>query len=359
MILSRYLSRDILQTTFAVCVVLLLIFLGGRFARYLADAASGKISAEILFTLLLYRIPMILERILPISLFLGILLVYGRMYMDNEVAVLNASGVSLVSLLFASAGAIGLVSVLVAVMTLYLAPYSVSHVEQVLNREKMRSELDLLEAGQFLPLRSGGVVYSGAIADDRSAMHDIFIMRQMAQGDWVILRSLSGHQKYDESTDERYLVLDGGYRYTLVPGRLSADRLQFSRLQQHLQPATDYKARRFEYDSLSTSQLFTDERIKSKAVLQWRISLILLVPIVAGLAVAMSRTTPRRGRYIKLLPAMLLYFAYMMSLDVWRQRIAEGDLPLILGYLAPHLPFLIIGMAFLYSEQLVLWWRSR
>ena len=40
-ILARYFAREILQTTLAVTLVLLLIFLSGKFARYLSDAASG------------------------------------------------------------------------------------------------------------------------------------------------------------------------------------------------------------------------------------------------------------------------------------------------------------------------------
>lgn len=359
-ILSRYLSRDILLTTLAVSVVLLLIFLGGRFARYLADAAAGSISPDVLFTLLLYRIPMILERLLPISLFLAILLVFGRLYIDNEISVLNASGVSLTRLLLASSGAVACVALCVAVLTLFVAPDSLKRAEQVLNNEKRRSELDMLEPGQFLKLRSGGgVVYSGSFSEDRSIMRDIFITRQTRNGDWIVVRSASGHQLYDETNDERYLVLENGYRDQLLPGRLLADRLTFATMQQHLQPAGDYGRRKFQYDTLSTALLLKEERPKFQAVLQWRISLILLVPVVAVLAVGMSRTTPRQGRYIKLLPAMLIYFAYMMSLDVLRHHVSEGELPVAAGYVLTHLPFLSVALGFLYMEQLQLWWRSR
>ena len=360
MILSRYLSRDILQTTLAVCIVLLLIFLGGRFAGYLADASTGDLSPDVLMTLLFYRIPRILERVLPISLFLGILLVFGRLYVDNEISVLNASGVSLPQLLLASSGAIIFVALLVAALTFYVAPDSFQRTEQLLNQEKNRSELDLMKAGQFLPLRnSGGVIYSGSFAEDHSIMQDVFITRQAKNGNWVIMRSSTGHQQYVEATDERYLVLEDGYRYQLIPGNFVADRLQFSSLKQHLEPAAVQKARRFQYETLPTTTLLENSDSKSRAVLQWRISLLLLVPVVALIAVAMSRTTPRRGRYVKLLPAMLLYFAYMSSLDILRNRVAEGELSVVASYIIAHMPFVLIGVAFLYWENIVLWWRSR
>ena len=93
-ILARYFAREILQTTFAVTLILLLIFLSGRFAGYLADAASGKISAEVIAYLLLYRAPSILQRILPLSLFLGILLVLHLKKQEKENWITNKNAIT-------------------------------------------------------------------------------------------------------------------------------------------------------------------------------------------------------------------------------------------------------------------------
>ena len=67
----------VLLTLLAVCAVLLLISMSGRFVKYLADAAAGELSADVLFLLMGYRLPNFLELILPLSMFLGILLTYG------------------------------------------------------------------------------------------------------------------------------------------------------------------------------------------------------------------------------------------------------------------------------------------
>ena len=360
MILSRYLNRDILTTTAAVALILLLIFMTGRFSRYLADAASGKISADILLTLLMYRVPLILERVLPVSLFLGILLVFGRMYVDNEVSVLNASGISLGRLLRAALGSVLVVAALVAVLSFYVSPEGYRRSEQLLNAEKRRSELDLLEPGQFLKLKAGvGVIYAGSMDDGHKLMHDVFIMRQMTRGDWVIIRAESGHQEYDAAQDARYLVLEHGVRYTVSPGSAVADQLHFGRLRQHLQPAAEYDTRKFIYDTLPTAELVGSDNPKYRATLQWRFSLVLLVVVVSVLGVGMSRTSPRQGRFFKLMPALLLYFAYMMSLDVMRQQVAAEDLPELVGLLLVHLPFMAVALAALRSEELLLWWRAR
>ena len=41
-----------------------------------------------------FRLPGFLELILPLGLFLGFLLAYGRLYLDSEMTVLAATGMS-------------------------------------------------------------------------------------------------------------------------------------------------------------------------------------------------------------------------------------------------------------------------
>ena len=52
------------------------------------------LSGDVLFLIMAYRFPGFLELILPLGLFIGILLAYGRMYLDSEMSVLYACGVS-------------------------------------------------------------------------------------------------------------------------------------------------------------------------------------------------------------------------------------------------------------------------
>ena len=57
-------------------------------------AAEGRLDVELLSAVLLYRLPGFLELIIPLGLFIAVLLVFGRMYIDNEISVLMASGIS-------------------------------------------------------------------------------------------------------------------------------------------------------------------------------------------------------------------------------------------------------------------------
>src|SRR5438309_4242618 len=92
MIISRYLNREIFNTLLVLVIVLLLAFLCQQMVRYLNFVALGKIPTGILLQLVSFEIPNLLSLLLPLSLYLGILITYGRLYADNEMSILQMSG---------------------------------------------------------------------------------------------------------------------------------------------------------------------------------------------------------------------------------------------------------------------------
>ena len=90
----RYLFSEVSKSFMAVAIVLTLIFVSGRFVKYLAEVAAGTISSEVLFSIMLFRLPGFMEMILPLALFMGIMLALGRLYVESEMVVLLACGIS-------------------------------------------------------------------------------------------------------------------------------------------------------------------------------------------------------------------------------------------------------------------------
>ena len=77
--------------------------------------------------------------------------------------------------------------------------------------------------------------------------------------------------------------------------------------------------------------------------------LVLLVPVwlallVALLAVPLSRVSPRQGRFARLVPAILLYMAYLGLLLLSRDAVAEATLPALPGMWLVHLLFVVLGI---------------
>jgi lipopolysaccharide export system permease protein len=91
-LIDRYLAREVALSFVACLAVLVLVSMGGFFADVLGKIARGKLPPGLLISQLGLNVLDFLPILLPLSLFLGVLLAYGRLHRDSEIAVLASSG---------------------------------------------------------------------------------------------------------------------------------------------------------------------------------------------------------------------------------------------------------------------------
>ena len=103
---------------------------------------------------------------------------------------------------------------------------------------------------------------------------------------------------------------------------------------------------------MTTTELWLSESQDAQAALQWRFSTPLMVMVIVILAVPLSRTTPRRGRFSRLLPAILIYFVYLLALNAARSDIESGELSAAIGLLPVHGLFLCISILLIYWSRI-------
>lgn len=364
MIVFRYLSKQVLVSMAAVSGVLLLITMSGRFIKYLSQSASGELAPELLFQIMGYRLPGFLELILPLGLFLGILLAYGRMYVESEMAVLSACAISNRRLLTYTMIPALLVAALVGLLSLKLSPTGAAKVEELFNKQDTLTEFDTLSAGRFQTLKSGErVTYAESLSDDKQTMGNVFISQwpkekkpnasnsTQTSGPVVNVAS-SGVNYFSEKTGSRFLVLKNGTRYQGVPGTRNYRVIQYESYGVRVAEPEIRKHQR-KKQAVPTAELFTSKKRVERAELQWRISLVILVPIVALLAFPLSKVNPRQGRFLKLLPAILLYLVYLLILAGARNALEKGKIPEELGLWWVHGLFLSIAILINYWDNLV------
>jgi len=368
LIVFRYLSREVLVTLSAVSAVLLVIIMSGRFIKYLAQAAQGVLDPSVLFLIMGYRMPGFLQLILPLGLFLGILLAYGRLYLDSEMTVLSATGMSNRRLLGYSMAPAAIVAVIVAWLSLGLAPQGVAEVAKIFNQQDAMTEFDTLVPGRFQAMKDGSrVTYTEGLSDDRGQLAGVFIsekrMQRQVEGEKpkqsgiTVLVAEKGRQVI-QPDGSRYLILENGYRYDGNPGQ--AD-YRATRYETHgvLLPKPSVSAEIGEREAIPTRELIGSDEPRYQAELQWRLSIPLLVFIVTLLAVPLARVNPRQGRFLKLLPAILLYMAYLALLIGARGQLDKGKIPMELGLWWVHALFLLIGAALFLWQPMKLKLASR
>ncbi|MFW5824122.1 MAG: LPS export ABC transporter permease LptF [Marinobacter sp.] len=343
-IIFRYLTRQTLITMLAVSGVLLLVFMSGRFIKYLAEAAAGELAGDVLFAIMAYRFPGFLELILPLGFFIGILLAYGRMYLESEMTVLFACGVSDRQVLAHTLVAGFMVMLVVAAMSLWITPWGMKNVERIFNEQSQATEFEMLAPGRFQSLESGGrVTYTQSLSEDKRQLQDVFIAEYSeAEQRLSLVVADEGSQFVDDETGSRFLVLERGARFEGLPGELDYSVTEFEAY--GLKVAESEIRASEDKEGMSTLALMRSDDPELRALLHWRFSLPLIVPVVTLLAVRLSRVNPRQGRFFHLLPSMLLYILYLGLLIVARDAMASGRVPEWIGMLWVHLLFLGLGL---------------
>lgn len=359
MIIFRYLAREVLVSMLAVSGVLLLIIMSGRFVKYLSEAAAGKLDANVLFAIMGFRLPGFLELILPLGLFIAFLLAYGRLYMDSEMTVLSACGMSQRRLVAYSMLPAGLVALAVAVLSLWVSPIGIAQANAILESQKQRSEFEHMSAARFQSTSNGNTVtYAEKFTDDHKVMQKVF-MAQMGSYDTTatatgtasarlaLITAKTGEQVTDPATGLRYLKLNEGHRYNGRPGEAEYEVVEFESYWQLLD--TDVKPARgnVKADSLSTATLLRSDDSENIAALHWRFSLPVLVVVVTLLAVPLSKTNPRQGRYVQMIPAILLYIIYLVLLNAARGAVEDGDVSPWASIWAVHAGALLLALMLL------------
>jgi len=350
-IINRYFAKEILQALFAVLVVLLLIFMGRFFARYLSWVAEGFIPADIVLNLLMLRTIAALNMILPFGFFLAVVIAFGRFYKDSEMTALSASGVSL-DVVIRAVGMIALViAAVVTIFTFFIVPWAHDKAQRVQDRAKSAPLIDTVSAGVFNEVDSppDSVFYAKNFSEDGRYMKDVFVKITKPNGRIEIFSAREGLQITDPETGDRYFELRFGYQYVGAIGEMNFTVQQYKKTAIRIVPQR-ITTKHAGIDSLPTSVLINSSNPKHLAELHWRIAMPVSTIILSLLAVLLSRTSPRQGRYGKLFIAILVFIVYNNGISMARTWIEQEKLSSTLGIWWLHLIFLTYAIL-LYQQQ--------
>ena len=110
----------------------------------------------------------------------------------------------------------------------------------------------------------------------------------------------------------------------------------------------------FENSSLeakSTYDLFMSNSLASRAELQARLMLPLATIILGFLAIPISYSSPRKGRYDKIFLGALVYFLYFIGMSVAKKMFLLELTPNFLGLWWLHLIMILIIIGIYYQDK--------
>jgi lipopolysaccharide export system permease protein len=348
-IIDRYVSRELLLTWLAVTLVLMLILMSSTLARLLGKAAEGAMPSDAVLPLLGITGLRYFILLIPLSLYLGVLLCFSRLYKDNEMAALAACGVGMKRLYRPLLMIVAPVSLLILVLTLYVMPW-VSQQTQVMKTEMgNRSELTGLVAGRFNQSQSSdAIMFLEHQSDDGRKMENVFIHQNHQTRQSIETAAMA--ESYKDKNGRKFIVFVNGQNYEGQPGQSNYRITQYEKHGIYV-PESDLAAMPVtRKEALSTAEIWRSDSPAHQAEFQWRLSIPVSALLMAVLALPLSYTTPRKGRYSKLALAILLYLIYSNMLGVAQNWVEFGKVPSWLGMWWVH------GLGVL---MIVFWWAQR
>lgn len=359
MIIFRYLTREVYTTLLVITAILLLILITNQLILYLDQVAAGQLSFHAMLQLMVLQVPRLLSFLLPLGMYLGILLVYSRLYNDNEMTVFFACGISQSRLLIMTFFYASLLAVIVGVLMLWVEPTIVRYRDEIVTRAVASASVDKLLPGRFQSVAGGKwVFYAQDLSRDHRHLGHVFAARQYDESGkegnhaWEVVSAERANLATHGQDNGQFLMLSNGLRYQGVPGQKNYQMIQYKDYGVRIQDAAFLQNSKLKERVLPSLMLWQQRHINPAAAaeLQWRIAMPISTLLLAMLAVPLSRVHPRQGRYVRLLPAVLIYIVYANMIFVERAWVKGGTLMASLGIGWVHIAFFFVLLVVLLQQ---------
>ncbi|AOM41471.1 LPS export ABC transporter permease LptF [Xenorhabdus hominickii] len=325
MIIIRYLVRETLKSQIAILFILLLIFFSQKLVEVLGAAVEGNIPANLVLSLLGLGVPDMAQLILPLSLFLGVLMTFSKLYTESEITVMHACGLGKGVLVKSAMILALLTSILAAANVIWFTPWSSKYQAQVLADAKANPSLAALMEGQFKSSSdSSMVLYVGDVKGN--SFENVFLAQLRPANDQrpSVVIADGGHME-ELPNGNQIAVLHEGTRYegtAMLRDFRITDFKNYQAVIGHQSANIDNG----KVEQKSITQLWHENDFDSRAEFHWRLTLIVSVLTMALMVVPLSVVNPRQGRILSMLPAMLLYLIFFLLQSSLRSNGGRGKL---------------------------------
>jgi lipopolysaccharide export system permease protein len=280
--------------------------------------------------------------LLPFGLMVGIVLAFGRLYHDSEMAAAQACGVG-VGRVATAVWLLALpVTALIGWLNFDLSPRA-AVAEAAMRTAALRAAINApLEPGKFHSFSGGRIVVYARAAERNGDLADVFVKRSDGPS---VETTVARHARYSGAAEgeAETITLYDGERIEGTPG---SNRYRIMRFEQQLIPVQTPEAatRAPRVGELSTSALLGSRDLKQVAELHWRLGLPVMTLVLTVLAVPLGRLRPRQGRYAHVWVAVLLFALYANLALAARTWLERGIIPAAFGLWWVHGLFLAVSL---------------
>jgi lipopolysaccharide export system permease protein len=234
----------------------------------------------------------------------------------------------------------------VAWLAMDVAPRALTAIERIGDEARRQADLASIEAGKFTSAGADNAVVYAENVTGGGTVENVFLQRRTEAGEVEVVVAERGEQRDSDDPNMRFFVLHDGRRYSGVPGTAQFTVMEFAehgipyRLPGVSEPALEPRA-------MPTADLLGSRDPHELAELNWRLGVPLSTLILAILAVPLSRSQPRQGRYGRIAVGLLVFIIYFNLLSAGKAWLEQGTVPTVFGMWWVHALMLMLASGLL------------
>jgi lipopolysaccharide export system permease protein len=193
-ILDRYILTTYLKTFFSVFTILMMIFILQSVWVYISELAGKDLEIEIVLKFLLYVSPRIVILVLPLTILLASIMVFGGFSENYEFAAMKSTGISLQRAM----KSLSVFIVFLAVISFFFAnsviPYAEFNFYSLRrNIAKVKPAMAIAE-GQFNQLNEINIKVAEKSGENGEFLRDVIIHQKKGNftGNFTVIKSKTG-----------------------------------------------------------------------------------------------------------------------------------------------------------------------
>ena len=341
-ILAIHLNSQIFKSFVAILIILTALIFSSRLVGYFEQAIDGTLNPDIIFTVMLLRLPDFLGLLIPFAFFLSLLLVISELYNSNGIYAYFSAGVSRVKLIKHITPFFMVTLIACSLISIFLAPYGKALSKSLIAEQSYEDKLSMLQPQKLVNLDETGS-YLFFESYDGNRMTDVTFFVQDDASLAIIKAELLIISNQNESM---ILNFQNGYIYPNLnsPNKIDASFKKLTHSVEVLKASGN---------SLSLSKLLDYKNQSNFIQNQWNASVPLMLMALMLLGFVFGKESPRSGREGSLVTGVLIYIFYLSVLVGFRESYSDNQ-DVFYYFLWPvHLIFLTFaGLLFWFDGRI-------
>ncbi len=351
-LIERYIFVETLKPCLVVFSILAGLFAAFSSARLLASGLSESLGLIGMVLQIGLKTLIALEVLIPITLYVGAIIGLGRLYKDQEITAMTASGMGrwrIIKAVLVLAVPLALISGLLSV---FARPWAYTQTYLMDLQAEADLNTDRFQAGRFYGNdKSGSVIYLEQKLTSNGEMGNVLYFVKKNNQHHLVKAKRAYRHVQDQNQPQLELV--DGRVYQLGEAGEGASVAQFDTLAYAPDNQVSFGCKR---KAASTWTLAESDQSRELAELQWRLSRPLAALVLALLAIPLSEIGPRQGgNGGKSLLAALIFAIYYNLTGLARTLVEQEKIAEIPGLWWVYGLMLMIAFGLLFPN----FWQRR